>query len=203
MKRTGSSPSTGSARRGSRGDTQQKGNTMDDSGGHSGENLKQQKGSTTKSSGDSNATNDKRGKSNNNSTQSNNLGEYQIYSGGSDRHARRQARSGKYRQDQAFRSLQEKISAFEKGTGKSLKKLKPTNKELMEIVNKEYKSTNKGSMADKFRRKAMQILAMQHKHELTIEAMMKDWMDGGHGYVPDKKPDGVVSLCVWVCVCVT
>ena len=33
---------------------------------------------------------------------SNNLGEYQIDSGGSDRKARRQARSGKYRQDQAF-----------------------------------------------------------------------------------------------------
>ena len=64
----------------------------------------------------------------------------------------------------------------------------------MEIVNKEYKSTTKGSMADKFRRKAMQISAMQRKHELTIEAMMKDWMDGGHGYVPDKKPDGVVRI---------
>jgi len=79
---------------------------MDGKGGHSGDNLKQQKGSTTKSSGGSsrdynnhqqvNTTNDKGGKSNKNSKQSNNLGEYQIYFGGSDRHARRQARSGKY-----------------------------------------------------------------------------------------------------------
>ena len=26
--------------------------------------------------------------------------------------------------------------------------------------------------------------------------MMKDWMDGGHGYVPDKKPDGVFRM-IW------
>ena len=155
MKRFGAIPSTGSASRGSRGDTQQQGNTRDEKGVH----------------------------------QSNNLGSYQIYSGGGDRKARRQARSGKYRQDQAFRGLQEKISAFEKGSGDSLKKLTPTNEELMEVVNKEYKSTTKGSMADKFRRKAVQISAMQRKHERTIEEMMKDWMDGGHGYIPDKKLD--------------
>jgi hypothetical protein len=51
MKRNGSSPSTGSARRGSRGDTQQKGNTMDDSGGHSGENLKKKRGARQKEVG--------------------------------------------------------------------------------------------------------------------------------------------------------
>ena len=66
----------------------------------------------------------------------------------------------------------------------------------MEIVNKEYKSTTKGSMADKFWRKAMQISAMQRRYEQTIEAMMKDWMDGGHGYVPDKKPDGIFRI-IW------
>ena len=79
---------------------------MDGKGGHSGDNLKQQKGNTKKISGGSskdysspqqvNTTNDRGGKSNKNSTQSNNLGEYQIYSGGSDRHVRRKARSGKY-----------------------------------------------------------------------------------------------------------
>ena len=154
MKRFGASPSTGSASRGSRGDTQQQGNTMDEKGVH----------------------------------QSNNLGAYQIYSGGGDRKAKRQARSGKYRQDQAFRGLQEKISAFEKGSGDSLKKLTPTNAELTEVVNKEYKSTKKGSMADEFPRKAVQILSVQHRHERTIAMRMKNWMDGGHGYVPDKKP---------------
>jgi hypothetical protein len=85
--------------------------------------------------------------------------------------------------------VQEKISAFEKGSGGSLKKLTPTNGELMEVVNKEYKSTTKGSMADKFQRKAVQISAIQRKHARMIEVMMKDWMDGGHGYIPDKKPD--------------
>ena len=49
-------------------------------------------------------------------------------------------------------------------------------------------------MADKFRRKAVQISAMQRRHECTIEATMKDWMDGGHGYVPDKKPDGIIHI---------
>ena len=55
----------------------------------------------------------------------------------------------------------------------------------MEIVNKEYKSTTKGSMADKFRRKAVKMSGMQRKHERTIEEMMKYWMDGGHGYIPE------------------
>ena len=64
----------------------------------------------------------------------------------------------------------------------------------MEIVNKEYKSTTKSLMADKFRRKAVQILVMQRRHKRTIEATMKDWMDGGHGYVPDKKPDGIIHI---------
>ena len=49
-------------------------------------------------------------------------------------------------------------------------------------------------MADKFRRKALQISAMKRRHEQTIEAVMKDWIDGGHGYVPDKKPDGIIRI---------
>ena len=127
MKSSGANPFTGSARRGSRGDTQQQGNTVNGNGGHSGDDNKQQKGNTTKGNGGRSSDNNKHqqgnttkgngGKSSNNSKQGNNLEEYQIYSGGSDRHTRRQACSGKYRHDQAFRGLQEKISAFEKGTG--------------------------------------------------------------------------------------
>ena len=40
----------------------------------------------------------------------------------------------------------------------------------------------------------MQISAMQRRHERAIETMMKDWVDGGHCYIPDKKPDGVVRI---------
>ena len=49
-------------------------------------------------------------------------------------------------------------------------------------------------MADKFWRKAVQISAMQHRQERTIEAMMKNWMKGGYRYVPDKKSDGIVRI---------
>ena len=49
-------------------------------------------------------------------------------------------------------------------------------------------------MADKFWRKALQIAAMQRRYKQTIEVMMKDWMEGGHGYVPDKKPDGIFRI---------
>ena len=51
-------------------------------------------------------------------------------------------------------------------------------------------------MVDEIRRQAVQISAMQHRHEQNIEVMTKDWMDGGHGYVPDKKPDGIFRI-VW------
>ena len=49
-------------------------------------------------------------------------------------------------------------------------------------------------MDDKFRRKVVQIPAIQRRHERMVEAMMTDWMDGGHGYVPDKKPDGIIRI---------
>ena len=49
-------------------------------------------------------------------------------------------------------------------------------------------------MADKFRRKSVQISAAQCRHERKIAAMMKDWMDGGHGCVPDKTPDGIFHI---------
>ena len=66
----------------------------------------------------------------------------------------------------------------------------------MKVVDKGYRSTTKQSMADRFRRKAVQILAAQHRHKRTIAAMMKDWMDNEHEYVPGKKPDGIFHT-VW------
>ena len=76
--------------------------------------------------------------------------------------------------------LQENITAFNKSTEDSIRKLAPTNIELILVVNEEYKSTTKGSMADNFWRQAVQISTMQHRHEQVIAAMMKDLMDGGH-----------------------
>ena len=35
---------------------------------------------------------------------------------------------------------------------------------------------------------------IQRRHERIIEAMMKDWMEGGHVYVPDKKPDEIFCI---------
>ena len=90
------------------------------------------------------------GQSSENSKWGNNFGAYQIYSGGSERYAQQQSRSGQYCQDKAFQGLQEKISAFNKDTKDSLGKLAQINKEHMEVVNKEYQSTTKVSMADNF-----------------------------------------------------
>ena len=89
-------------------------------------------------------------------------------------HARRQTRCGQYHHGQAFCGLHEILNACNKGMEASIKKLAPTNKELMEVVNKEYKTTMKGSMADKFRWKAVQISVVQRRYGRTIAAMMKD-----------------------------
>ena len=88
---------------------------MNGNRGHSSDDNKQQKGNTTKGNGgrssdynkhqQGNTTEDTGGQSSNNSKQGKNLGEYQIYSRGGDRHARRQARSDKHQHDQAFRGL--------------------------------------------------------------------------------------------------
>ena len=51
-------------------------------------------------------------------------------------------------------------------------------------------------MSDKFRRKAVQISAAQCRHERIITAMTKDWMNSGHGCVPNKKPDGIFCI-IW------
>ena len=64
------------------------------------------------------------------------LGSYQIYSGGSVRHARRQTHWGQHRRDQAFLGMQDNLNAFDKGTKDSLEKSAPINTELTGVVDK-------------------------------------------------------------------
>ena len=123
-----------------------------------------------------------------------NLGKYMVREEGPTRLARRQRRTGRWRRSRTFTELQKKMKSFDKGASKFSSSLTVTNKDLINVVNKEYKATTSASQADLFRSRGGQVAAAQRHHDKKINSMMKDWMEGGHGYVPTVKPDGTIRI---------
>ena len=119
-----------------------------------------------------------------------------IFSGGNTRLRRRQKRSGMYRKQQAVKALQKKVVNYDLGAAELATSLMPTNEEITRAVDKEYNASKKGALADKFRSSASKIAAAQKKASKIIEAMLKDWDKGGHGFVPHIKPDGIIRI-IW------
>lgn len=103
-----------------------------------------------------------------------------IFSGGNTRLRRRQKRSGMYRKQQAVKALQKKVVNYDLGAAELATSLMPTNEEITRAVDKEYNASKKGALADKFRSSASKIAAAQKKASKIIEAMLKDWDEGGH-----------------------
>ena len=121
-----------------------------------------------------------------------NLGQYLCYSGGGESLARCQQRTGHWREAQAFLELNEKAKALERGVAKDPRKKVPTTEELIRIVEHEYKSTSKGSLAEKFQRRTGELHAAQYRQARKVAQLVREWASGGHGFVPEKKPDGIL-----------
>ena len=64
-------------------------------------------------------------------------GQYLRYSGGGESLARRQQRTGHWREAQAFLELSEKAKALERGAAKDPRKKVPTTEDLIRIVEHE------------------------------------------------------------------
>jgi len=148
MRRSGSasSPATGASR-----------------GSTNGNNLRGHRpiriGGSTSNGSKGNATNPGvPSKGNNNQ----NLGTYLRHSGGGEGLARRQQCSEHWREAQAFLELSEKAKALERGVAKDPRKKMPSTADLISIVEHEYKSTSKGSLAEKFQRRAGELHAAQY-----------------------------------------
>ena len=102
-----------------------------------------------------------------------------------------------------MRDISARLRAFKRASRHKLEREKPTNKDLMEQVSKEYSASTKGSVKDKIRKQAVDIAALNRDHEQYCTAAMKDETRGGHGWVPVDKPDGTVrvSLENWNSLC--
>ena len=70
-----------------------------------------------------------------------------------------------------------------------------TTEDLIRIVEHEYKSTSKGSLAEKFQRRAGKLHAAQYRQARKVAQLVRGWASGGHGFViPEKKPDGILRF---------
>ena len=117
--------------------------------------------------------------------------------------ARRQRRTGRWRNGGRARNISARLRAFGRASRNRLEREKPTNKDLVELVSKEYVASMKGSVREKMRKQAIDIAALGRDHEQYCTAAMKDETRGGPGWVPMDKPDGTVrvSLENWNSLC--
>ena len=83
---------------------------------------------------------------------------------------------------------------MERGAAKDPRKKVPTTEDLIRIVEHEYKSTSKGSLAEKFQRRAGELHAAQYRQARKVAQLVREWASGGHGFVPEKKPDGILRF---------
>ena len=121
--------------------------------------------------------------------------DWMVFEDGSNvRFRRRQQRTGLWRNKQAFQNANRQAKQFSRAARVSIKgKINPTNQQLIDAVNKDYSFSRK-SQADNSRSKASRIALAQHRNELKVQQLTKEWTAGGLGYVPDKKPDGIIRI---------
>ena len=83
---------------------------------------------------------------------------------------------------------------FVKGFKATQQRMAPTTEELIANVNKEYKAHKKGEDSAKMSRKAAKIAVARRRQGMVIGDLLKDIVDGGHGFVPPQKPDDTVRV---------
>jgi hypothetical protein len=122
------------------------------------------------------------------------LGNYMIYAGDNERMRKRQSRTGRWRNDRALEKLKVDLTRFVKGSKATQQRMAPTIKELIANVNKEYHAHKKGEDSAKMSCKAVKIAAARRRQGMVIGDLLKDIVDGGHGFVPPQQPDDTVRV---------
>ena len=112
------------------------------------------------------------------------------------RQRRRQQRAGQWRSRQAYLGLRtkaEKVDAFTEASRATMRKQRPSNKDLVTYVDEEYHRTT--SRPDShLETRAREILSREERMaEIELE-LAKERETGGHGWISRDKQDGIIRL---------
>ena len=86
------------------------------------------------------------------------------------------------------------MTKFVKGSKATQQRMTPTTEKLITNMNKEYKAQKKGEDNAKMSRKAAKIAAARRWQGMVLGDLIKDIVEGGHGFVLLKKPDDTLRL---------
>lgn len=93
------------------------------------------------------------------------------------------------------RSQQTKINTFNKKRQRVKEKLRPTHTQLKEATLQDSnKSQSRRTEAASIQAEALDVYTAGQDEERIVREIVSQWKDGGHGYVPEVKPDDVIRL---------
>ena len=73
-------------------------------------------------------------------------------------------------------------------------KNQPSQGDLRKTVDKQYKKEMKGATEGNMRFRAANIMAFKRKQQRRAKPHLLDWKTNGHGWIDERKPDGVVRI---------
>ena len=116
---------------------------------------------------------------------------------GPQRRRRGQARAGRYRASGGLpRTAKDRVLRFCHGAQKTLAKVAPATEAIVEEVERRARLKVKSKSATEINSSAEALYEAQREETEIVREMVSQWTQGGHGYIPEDKPDNVLRLSV-------